>query len=89
MARVVSILRMSSLAGCVVRARRYGLWDNLLGPPAFCPVIRLNPRIADYAAADWAQACVEELAACSRPVYQRVLAHLYLSEIHYSWQIEG
>jgi Fic family protein len=72
-----------------VRSRRHRVIDNLLGPPAFCPVVRRTPALASYAAMGLDQEAAHLLGAYDQDVIRRAISYLYTKETRSSFAIEG
>jgi hypothetical protein len=70
-------------------SRRHRVRDNLLGTPAFCPVIRRTKALADFAARDLASIAGEIVGRTGAHVVARAASFLLLADSRASFEIEG
>ena len=77
------------VTGAVRKVPRWRIDDNLLGTPAFNPVVTLTPAVQAVLGTDWADRIREIMAAQPAELLHRALAFLYLKETRSSFLIEG
>jgi hypothetical protein len=70
-------------------SRRHKVRDNLLGTPAFCPVIRRTNAIADFAARDLGTVAAGIVGRTGAHVVARAASFLLLADSRASFEIEG
>jgi len=68
---------------------RHRVRDNLLGTPAFCPVIRRTEELADFVGSRWDTQAREKVGRISDAVVARAASFLLLADSQASYQIEG
>lgn len=67
---------------------RFGVVNNLLGTPAFCPVVRRTERLQALLAADLKQRVSEAIGAIGPEMLLRAVDYLYLAETRSTFTIE-
>ncbi len=70
-------------------SRRHRVRDNLLGNPAFCPVIRRTKALADFAARELGNKAIEIVGRAGAHVVARAASFLLLADSQASFEIEG
>jgi hypothetical protein len=70
-------------------SRRHKVRDNLLGTPAFCPVIRRTQALTDFAARELGRAANEIVGRTGANVVARAASFLLLADGRASFEIEG
>src|SRR5260370_14917622 len=70
-------------------SRRHRVRDNLLGNPAFCPVIRRTKALADFAARELGNKAIEIVGRAGAHVVARAASLLLLADSRASFEIEG
>lgn len=72
-----------------VNSTRHRVRDNLLGTPAFCPVIRRTPDLVATVERDWSSHARELVGRINKAVVARAASFLLLADSQASYQIEG
>ncbi|MFD2235719.1 Fic family protein [Phaeospirillum tilakii] len=72
-----------------VNSPRHQVRNNLLGTPAFCPIIRRTPALADFIGRRWDTQAKELVGRISKSVIARAASFLLLADSQASYQIEG
>ena len=70
------------------KSRRHRIVNNLLGPQAFCPVIRRTEKLSKPDCADLRKRCEEIVTAYPPELLRRALSYLYNKETKSSFEIE-
>jgi hypothetical protein len=70
-------------------SRRHKVRDNLLGTPAFCPVIRRTQALKNYTARDLGRAAKEIVRRTGANIVARAASFLLLADSRASFEIEG
>jgi hypothetical protein len=70
-------------------SRRHKVRDNLLGTPAFCPVIRRTKALADFSARALGNKANEVIGRTGAYVIARAASFLLLADSRASFEIEG
>jgi hypothetical protein len=70
-------------------SRRHKVRDNLLGTPAFCPVIRRTRALVDFGKRDLGPIAVEIVGRAGTHVVARAANFLLLADSRASFEIEG
>ena len=70
-------------------SRRHKVRDNLLGAPAFCPVIRRTKALADFGKRDLGTMANEIVGRTGAYVVARAASFLLLADSRASFEIEG
>jgi hypothetical protein len=68
---------------------RHRVRNNLLGTPAFCPVIRRTERLNDFVGSRWDTQAKETIAGAHKNTVRRATSYLLLADSQASYQIEG
>ncbi len=71
-----------------VRARRYRIVNNLLGPKEFCPIIRKTEKLCKMDSADLRKRCEDIVTSYPPELLRRALSYLYNKETKSSFEIE-
>lgn len=72
-----------------IRSRRHHVWNNLLGPPLLCPVVRRTPTIDALLATRLATEVNRLVPPADLQLLARAVSYLYLKETKSSFAIEG
>lgn len=72
-----------------VNSARHRVKDNLLGTPAFCPVVRRTAALEEAISADWSGRAKELVGRVSKGLIARAASFLLLADSQASYQIEG
>ena len=72
-----------------VNSPRHQVRDNLLGTPAFCPIIRRTPGLDSFISDRWDTQAKELVGRISKSVIARAASFLLLADSQASYQIEG
>lgn len=72
-----------------VNSPRHRVRDNLLGTPAFCPVLRRTEYLVETVAHRWDAQAKEIIGKIGRGIVARAASFLLLSDSQASYQIEG
>jgi len=67
---------------------KFGVINNLLGTPAFCPIVRLTDRLKTFLAADLKSKVAEAISAIEPEMLMRAVDYLYLAETRSTFSIE-
>ncbi len=70
-------------------SRRHKVRDNLLGTPAYCPIIRRTPALTDFGARSLATKATEVIGRTGANVVARAASFLLLADSRASFEIEG
>jgi len=70
------------------RSQRHRIVNNLLGPRAFCPIIRKTGRLSKLDSADLRKKCEDIVRAYPPELFRRALSYLYNKETKSSFEIE-
>ena len=70
-------------------SRRHRVRDNLLGNPAFCPIIRRTRTLSDFLEQDLASAARETIGRTGAHLIARAASFLLLADSRASFAIEG
>lgn len=70
------------------KSARHRVNDNLLGTPAFCPMVRRTAALDDFLAKDLRRAAQEVVQAFDADALARASQYLYLKETKSSYEIE-
>lgn len=70
------------------KSRRHRVVNNLLGPKAFCPIIRRTDRLSGMDSALLRARCEELVASVSPEILRRALRYLYHKETKSSFEIK-
>src|SRR5205807_4325694 len=70
-------------------SRRHKVRDNLLGTPAFCPIIRRTAALADFDARGLGNKANEVIGRTGAHVVARAASFLLLADSRASFEIEG
>ncbi len=70
-------------------SRRHKVRDNLLGTPAFCPVIRRTPALTDFGARALGTRANEVIGRTGANLVARAASFLLLADTRASFEIEG
>lgn len=85
---VVDASRQFALA-TPVRSSRHATWDNLPGPPDFCPLVRRTPALEAFAARGLDRVSREIIERTHRNLSHRAAAFLLLNDSRASFAIES
>jgi hypothetical protein len=72
-----------------VNSPRHRVRDNLLGTPAFCPVIRRTEFLSDTVARRWDSQAKDLVGRLGKGIVARAASFLLLADSQASYQIEG
>jgi Protein of unknown function (DUF1488)/Fic/DOC family len=81
--------REAHFTGLPRLSRRHKVRDNLLGTPAFCPMIRRTKTLRDFAARDLGATASEIIGRTGANVVARAASFLLLADSRASFEIEG
>jgi Fic family protein len=70
------------------KSPRHRIINNLLGPPAFCPIIRRTEKLSNFEFADLRKRCEDIVASYPPELLRRALGYLYNKETKSSFEIE-
>ena len=70
-------------------SRRHKVRDNLLGTPAFCPVIRRTPALTDFGARELGSKANEVIGRTGASLVARAASFLLLADSRASFEIAG
>jgi len=70
------------------KSQRHRIVNNLLGPKAFCPVIRKTERLLKMDSVDLRKKCDDIITAYPPELLRRALSYLYNKETKSSFEIE-
>ena len=79
----------SYITGNTVRNTRWRINDNLLGVPAFCPIVRRTSAMEEMLAADLKGQINELKEEYSPEIFNRATQYLYRKETKSSYEIES
>ncbi len=72
-----------------INSPRHQVRDNLLGTPAFCPIIRRTPQLAAYLETHWDAKAKDLVGRIAKSVIARTASFLLVADSQASYQIEG
>ncbi len=70
------------------KSSRHRIVNNLLGPKAFCPVVRRTEKLAGLDSSDLRKRCEDIVTAYPSELLRRALSYLYNKETKSSFEIE-
>ena len=70
-------------------SRRHKVRDNLLGTPAFCPIIRRTKTLEEFSARDLGSKANEVIGQTGASIVSRAASFLLLADSRASFEIEG
>ena len=70
------------------KSQRHRIVNNLLGPQAFCPIIRRTDKLSKMDSADLHKRCKDIVTAYPPELLRRALSYLYHKETKSSFEIE-
>jgi Fic/DOC family len=70
-------------------SRRHKVRDNLLGTPAFCPIIRRTKTLEEFSARDLGSKANEVIGQTGANIVSRAASFLLLADSRASFEIEG
>ena len=70
------------------QVRRQRINDNLLGDPAFCPIVRKTDALRGFQEADLTERCANVVSRYPPELLKRALSYLYTKETKSSFEIE-
>ncbi|GMT43298.1 MAG: cell division protein Fic [bacterium] len=70
------------------KSQRHRIVNNLLGPQAFCPIIRKTEKLSKMDSADLRKRCEEIVTSYPPELLRRALSYLYSKETKSSFEIE-
>jgi hypothetical protein len=79
----------SYITGNTVRNSRWRINDNLLGGPAFCPIVRRTQAMEEMLATDLKEQIDELKEEYSPGIFNRATQYLYRKETRSSYEIES
>lgn len=77
------------ITGKTIKSNRWRINDNLLGVPAFCPVVRRTQGLEDVLAIDLKGEIQQLKEGYSQEIFSRATQYLYRKETKSSYEIES
>jgi hypothetical protein len=71
------------------RSRRHRVLDNLLGGPAFCPIVRRTEKLDSFISMRLAEEAIQLIQQYDEEALKRAVSYLYTKETKSSFNIEG
>ncbi|ESJ12529.1 hypothetical protein B551_0213990 [Cupriavidus sp. HPC(L)] len=86
--RIPALDERAYITGPVKNDTQFGVQNNHLGPPAFCPVVRRTDELAAWIASDLPDKVAAAIERLEPEVLARAVDYLYLAETRSTYSIE-